>query len=134
MSTSRLCRLNPPGLHPVSAYHHVAEVQGGRTIYISGQIALAPDGSLVGEGDFMAQARQVFRNLEAALAAVDADFGDVAKLTLFFTDRTDLAAFRQVRGEFIHPEQLPAMSAVQVAGLVQDDLLLELEAVAVVAD
>ncbi|MFC6617050.1 RidA family protein [Deinococcus radiophilus] len=88
----------------------------------------------MGEGDFMAQARQVFRNLEAALAAVGADFGDVVKLTLFFTDRTDLAAFRQVRGEFIHPEQLPAMSAVQVAGLVQDDLLLELEAVAVVAD
>ena len=60
--------VNPPELSSPPGYSHVAEVRGGRLVYISGQIALDAQGKLVGKGDLEAQADQVFRNLAAALA------------------------------------------------------------------
>ncbi|GEM49057.1 RidA family protein [Deinococcus cellulosilyticus] len=131
MSETRIERLNPSALHPVQQYSHVVQVTGGRTVYISGQIALDADGNLVGAGDFELQARQVMLNLQAALAAVQMDFRHVVKMTLFLKDRADIVRFRSVRAEFIQEDHLPAMSAVQVASLVREDLLLEMEAIAV---
>src|SRR5258708_9922270 len=71
--------INPPTLSAPPGYTHVVEVTGGRTIYIAGQIALDRNGQVVGAGDFHAQAEQVFKNLQAALAAVAADFTHVVK-------------------------------------------------------
>ena len=126
-------RISPSTLHKATQYSHVVQVTGGRTVYLAGQIALAQDGSLVGAGDFEQQARQVMLNLKAALEAVGLDFTHVAKMTVFLKNRADMAAFRAVREEFIEDRHLPAVSAVQVASLVRDDLLLEIEAVATAA-
>ena len=54
---------NPPGLTKPRGYSHVAVVTGGKTIYIAGQVALNSAGELVGRGDFLTQAEQVFENL-----------------------------------------------------------------------
>jgi 2-iminobutanoate/2-iminopropanoate deaminase len=124
-------RINPAGLSAPNGYTHVVEVTGGRTLYISGQIAVDAKGNLVGAGDFGAQATQVFENLDVALAAGGATFDDVAKLTIFVTDVSQLEAFREVRNRHFR-KVLPASTIVQVVRLVRPELLLEVEAVAVV--
>src|SRR5205823_14473822 len=73
-------RTNPPALSKPTGYTHVVEASGGKTVYISGQIALDKDGNVVGQGDMKAQAEQVFKNLQAALAAAGATFKDVVKM------------------------------------------------------
>lgn len=123
--------LNPPALPKPNGYSHVVAVKGGRTLYISGQIALDPNGALVGAGDLRAQTRQVFENLKAALQAGGGRLEDVVKITVFMTDVSGLPAFREVRDAYF-TQNPPASSLVQVSRLVRPDLLIEIEAVAVV--
>ena len=120
-----------PALGRAPGYSHVAEVHGGRTVYVSGQIAVNAQGDIVGVGDFAVQARQVFENIRVALAAVDLTFDAVVKLTFFLTDFAHLAEMRAVRDEFVNVEAPPASSAVQVSRLVHEALMIEVEAVAV---
>ncbi|MEW2077249.1 RidA family protein [Streptomyces sp. NPDC012403] len=121
----------PDGVAPAAQYTHV--VTGtGRFVAVSGQLALDEDGELVGEGDAGAQARQVFENLRRCLAAAGATFDDVVKLTFFVTDMAHMPAIRAARAEHIPDDRLPAASAVQVAGLVRPEFLMEIEAFAVV--
>jgi len=121
-----------PALGPTPGYSHGAEVRGGRTVYLSGQIAVDAQGHTVGAGDFTAQARQVFENLKVALAAVDLTFDAVVKLTFFLTDFTHLPQMRALRDEYVNTAAPPASSAVQVSALVRPELLIEVEAVAAV--
>ncbi len=123
---------NPPTLHAVRGYSHIAEVTGGKIVYISGQIALDPSGNLVGADDLRAQTEQVFANLKLALEAVGADFRHVAKFTFFVVDASQMQAIRDVRDRYIDTANPPASSAFEVRRLVRDDLLIEVEAVAVV--
>ncbi len=128
---SELTRIAAPdGVAPAAQYSHVV-LGRGRFVAISGQVALDEDGGLVGEGDAEAQARQVFENLRRCLAAAGATFEDVVKLTCFVTDLADLPALRAARAEHIPDDRLPAASAVQVAGLVRPEFLMEVEAFAV---
>ncbi len=64
--------INPPTLATPPGFTHVVQITGGRTVYISGQVAVDQAFRLIGKGDFHAQAQQVFENLKAALAAVGA--------------------------------------------------------------
>ena len=123
--------INPPTLSTPRGYTHVVEARAGRTIYISGQVAWDAGGRVVGEGDFAAQTRQVFENLTTALAAASAGLGDVVKITVFVVDVSQVQTFRSIRDEYFgdHP---PASSLVQVSQLVLPDLLVEVEAIAVV--
>jgi enamine deaminase RidA (YjgF/YER057c/UK114 family) len=125
--------INPPTLAHPTGYTHIVEATGGRTIYISGQVALDPSGNIVGQGDMRAQAQQVFENLHSALQAVGAGFRDVVKLTYFIVDMTQMPVVREVRDQFIHPEQLPASTAVEIRRLAREEFLLEVEATAVLA-
>jgi enamine deaminase RidA (YjgF/YER057c/UK114 family) len=124
--------INPEGMHRPTGYTHVAEVTGGRPVYIAGQVALDPAGELVGPGDIGAQARQVFENLRTALAAAGAGFDQVVKLNIYLVDATQLPAVRQVRDQFVNPARPPASTAVEVRRLVLEELLIEVEAVAIV--
>ncbi|MEU5044194.1 RidA family protein [Streptomyces griseorubiginosus] len=123
----------PDGVAPAAQYSHVV-LGRGRFVAISGQVALDANGELVGEGDAEAQARQVFENLRRCLAAAGASFDDVVKLTYFVTDLEDMPALRAARAEHIPDDRLPAASAVQVAGLVRPEFLMEVEAFAVLAE
>ena len=125
---------NPSTLPTAVGYSQVAEARGGRTIYVAGQVALDTAGRLVGPGDPQAQARQVFANLTSALAVAGATFRDVVKLTYFVTDIGHLPAIREARDQYVDTARPPASSAVEVRRLFRDDVLLEIEAIAVVAD
>ncbi|QTT74317.1 RidA family protein [Streptomyces mobaraensis NBRC 13819 = DSM 40847] len=121
----------PDGVAPARGYSHVV-IGTGRLVAVSGQVAFDEDGRVVGEGDIRAQARQVFENLRRCLAGAGASFGDVVKLTYFLTDVADLPVIREVRDEFVDAGCLPASSAVQVVALFRPELLVEVEALAVV--
>ncbi len=124
--------INPETMHRPTGYTHVVEVTGGHPVYIAGQVALDPTGTLVGPGDIRAQARQVFDNLRMALGAVGATFEQVVKLNYYLVDATHLPVVREVRDQFVNPLRLPASTAVEVRRLFRDDLLIEVEAIAVV--
>jgi len=121
--------VRPDGMPPVNGYSHAVAFQG-RLVAVSGQVPLDADGRLVGRGDPEAQVRQVFTNLEAALAAAGATMDHVVKLTVFLTDMADLAAFRTVRDEYISVDKPPASSLVRVSGLVNPEFRIEVEALA----
>jgi enamine deaminase RidA (YjgF/YER057c/UK114 family) len=123
---------NPETMHRPTGYTHVVEVTSGRPVYIAGQVALDPSGAVVGKGDVRAQARQVFENLRAALEAVGAGFDQVVKLNLYLLDATQLPVVREVRDQYVNTSQPPASTAVEVGRLALDDLLVEVEAVAIV--
>ena len=129
---SELTRIPAPaGVAPAAQYSHVV-LGRGRFVAVSGQVAVDEDGKVVGEGDAVAQARQVFENLRRCLAAAGATFDEVVKLTYFVTDMAHLPAIRAARTAHIPDDRLPAASAVQVAALVQLEFLMEVEAFAVV--
>jgi enamine deaminase RidA (YjgF/YER057c/UK114 family) len=123
---------NPSDLPHPMGYSHVAEVTGGKTIYISGQVALDSAGNLVGPNDLRAQTQQVFANLKTALQAVGADFNSVVKLNFYLLDITQMPIVRDVRDQFINAQNPPTSSAVEVRRLVRDSFLIEIDAVAVV--
>src|SRR5437762_5865602 len=126
-------RTNPPALTKPTGYTHIVEVTGpAKTIYISGQIAFDKDGNIVGAGDMKAQAEQVFKNLEIALNAAGAKFSDVVKMNSYTTDMSKVQAVRDVRTRYFG-DATPASTFVEVKGLVQPELLLEIEVIAVVA-
>jgi len=112
----------------------VVEVRGGRTLYISGQIALDASGNVVGSGDFTAQAKQVFANLKTRLDEAGASFNDVVKLNFYLTDASSLQIVRDVRDIYVNRENPPASTLVVVKQLVRPDLLVEVDAIAVVKD
>jgi enamine deaminase RidA (YjgF/YER057c/UK114 family) len=125
--------VNPPELAAPPGYSHVAEIRGGRIIYIAGQAATDRHGNLVGKGDFEAQADQVFRNLAAALRSVGCTPRQLVKLTVFVRDMTRLASYRSARDRFFAsttPPVAPAITLVEVSRLFGDDFLIEIEAVA----
>lgn len=123
--------VNPTTLPKPAGYTHVVEVSGGRTLYVSGQVAVDNAGAVVGKGDLKAQTRQVFENLKSALAASGATLDHVVKITVFMTDVSEIQAFRDVRDSYF-TKQLPASSLVQVVRLVRPEWMIEIEAVAIV--
>jgi 2-iminobutanoate/2-iminopropanoate deaminase len=112
--------------------HYTDAVRAGGLLFVSGIVPVDDQGRLVGE-DVVAQARQVFRNMELVLKAAGCGFGDVVKVTLFLLDVTNRAAINPVRQEFFG-EARPASTLVEVTALAVPGALLEIEAVAVMPD
>jgi len=127
----KIKRTNPPELSKPTGYTHVVEASGGKTVYISGQIALDKEGKVIGQGDMKAQAEQVFKNLQAALAAAGATFKDVVKMNTYTTDMSQVQAVRDVRARYFG-DVTPASTLVQVVHLARPEFLLEIEVIAVV--
>jgi enamine deaminase RidA (YjgF/YER057c/UK114 family) len=128
--------LNPPGLCPTNGWTHVVTATGGKTIHVSGQVAVDERGQLVGKGDLKAQTEQTFANLAVALKAAGASFRDVVKMTLYVVGlKPELVPLiREVRARYVNRETPPASTLVGVSALVAADWLIEIEAVAVVTD
>ena len=114
----------PAALGP---YSHA--VLSGDTLCTSGQVPLVPEtGALAGD-TIEVQARQVFRNIEAVMAAADMTFENVVKTTVFLTDLTDFPAMNAIYADWF-PSNLPARSCVQVAKL-PAGARMEMEVIAV---
>lgn len=127
--------LDPPSLPPSRGYTQVVEVPAGyRLVFLSGQVPLDSTGALRGKTDFRTQAKQVFDNLRAGLAAAGADFDDVVKLSFYILDVRQLPVLREVRDQYVDLAAPPASTLVQVSRLFRDDVLLEVEAIAAVRE
>ncbi len=106
-------------------------IQVGETVYTSGQVALSADGEIIGPGDVAAQTRAVFDNLRAVLAEAGATMDDVVKILVFLIDMNDFQVFSKIRAEAF-PNKVPASSVVGAPAFAHSDLLIEIEAIAVV--
>jgi enamine deaminase RidA (YjgF/YER057c/UK114 family) len=128
--------LKPEGIAPGTGYSHVVVTSPGKLIFIAGQIARDRQGNLVGKGDLRAQAVQVFENLKTALASAGATFNDVVKINWYIRDfkPESLGALREVRSMYVNKDAPPASTLIGVASLAQDEYLIEVEAVAAIAD
>jgi reactive intermediate/imine deaminase len=130
----RITRSNPTTIAPpIGSYSHAVRVETADCvwIYVSGQIALDAEGTLVGIGDLRAQTEQVFQNLARVLEANGATFEHVVKIQTYFTTLDNLAGSREVRARYL-PAEPPASTAVQVMALVVPDALIEVDVVAAV--
>jgi reactive intermediate/imine deaminase len=112
---------------PISHYTHA--VRAGELLFVSGCVPVDQEGRLVGGDDVVAQARQVFRNIEAVLAAAGATFADVVKVTVYLTNIDERPKINPVRQEFFG-EVRPASTLVEVSGLAIPGAKIEVEAVA----
>ncbi len=123
--------LNPEGLS-AGTYSHVAVVTGGRTIHVSGQVAMDAQGRVVGT-TVEAQAERVLGNLTVALAAAGAGLRHVVKMNTYVRDLTPsrVKAFREIRARHFGDHR-PASTLVGTTALVHEDLMIEIEVVAVV--
>jgi len=131
---SEIRHIRPKGLSNSPTYTHVVAARGAETVYISGQVALDANGNTVGAGDLAAQTDQVMRNLQTALAAAGATFGDVVKITTFVVGYNphDRATIASIRSQYLPADNPPASTLVGVAALASPDWLIEIEAVAVI--
>jgi 2-iminobutanoate/2-iminopropanoate deaminase len=126
--------LNPEGLPPpVGPYSNVVTAGPGRHVFVAGQVALDANGQVVGKGDIVAQTRQVMENLRLALEGAGAGFADVVKVVNYITDVELFPQMAEVRREYL-VEPFPVSTLVEVPALIFPDLLIEIEAIAVVAD
>ena len=107
-------------------------VPAGRMVFASGQVARGVDGALVGRGDIRAQTRKTLENLQAVLAEGGATMDDVVKVTVFVTNLAEhFSTIHEVRSEFFSSDY-PASTLVEISRLVDPDMLIEIEAIAVV--
>jgi enamine deaminase RidA (YjgF/YER057c/UK114 family) len=128
--------MNPGGLPQVDTHHQVSVATGSRLVFLAGQVAWGPDGRTVGVGDLGAQAEQCYRNVATALAAAGATFDDVAKLTIYVVGWDADTLPRLVEGIGRATAALgitasPPVTGLSVHALAGPDLLVEVEAVAV---
>ena len=126
--------INPPGLStpPSSMYNHVVKV--GNTVYIAGQVSRDLEGKTSYAGDVAAQVRQVWANLEVAVTAAGGTLKDIVKTTTYVVGAENLGKVREARLALLASEGRPNSTTLVVAGLADADLMVEVEAIAVLGD
>jgi len=132
---SRIKISNPKGLpKPLGSYSHVARARASEFLFIAGQVAVDTSGKLIGADDFQAQARQVFKNLGAALKSAGAGYSDIVQFTTYLVDSRDIPKLRKFRernyAKFFPEGKYPPNTLLIVDRLVSEDMLLEISAIA----
>jgi 2-iminobutanoate/2-iminopropanoate deaminase len=105
----------------------------GRLVFVSGMTARRPDGSIAGIGDIEAQTRQVCENIKAAVEGAGGTLDDVCRVDVFVRNMEHFDAIHKVRRQYFRPP-LPASTMVEVSKMVSPDYLIEINAIAVIAD
>jgi enamine deaminase RidA (YjgF/YER057c/UK114 family) len=127
-----LQKYGAPGVYDPPGYSQAIKVSGAQTIlFLAGQVAYAPDGSVNHRGDFTGQARQVFGAVKALVEAGGGTLANVVKITTYVTDVRYRPEFRAVRDEFFGSRG-PASTMVEVSALAHPEYLIEVEAIAIV--
>jgi 2-iminobutanoate/2-iminopropanoate deaminase len=113
------------------AFSAGVEAPAGRTVYVSGQVAMDAEGNVVGEGDVAAQTEKVLENVATVLEEAGGSLDSVVKVTVFLTDMGMYDRVHEIRRRHFE-EPYPASSMVEVSALIDPRLLVEIEAVAVI--
>lgn len=117
----------PPVIGP---YSKGIATRGGRMVFVSGQAGRNAEGKIIGP-DVRSQTRQAFENIGAILEAAGGSLEDVVKITTYLTRAEDYKVFNEVRSQVFPSGKYPASSTILVQGLLVKDLLVEVEAIAV---
>ena len=123
--------INPPQMPAPRGYSYAVK-KAGTPVFISGQVAIDGQGQLVGENDAEAQVEQVFRNLRSVVEASGGTLDDVVNLHIYVTDAACRPAVVAARQRHFKEGQYPASTYLVVSALALPQLLVEIEAVAVV--
>jgi len=114
---------------PVGPYNQAIAAKG-EMIFVSGQVALdAKTGSLVGEGDVVAQTKQVMANVEAILNQANLTWENVVKTTIYLTNLSNFSTVNEVYGTYFNADTAPARACIEVSGLPKG-ALVEVECIA----
>src|SRR6202051_4427398 len=121
------------GAHaPKRAYSLAVITEGGKTIWVAGHTGAVDDAGKSLAGDFDAQCRQTFRNIDKTLAESGAKLADLVTMTVFLIDARYTTRMTELRTE-IFGKDFPASAAITVAGFAQPEMMIEIQCVAVVA-
>lgn len=133
---ARIEHIRPEALLAVPSFSQVTTATGGKLVFVSGQVAWDRAGKPQFPGDLEAQTRLTYENVRIALAAAGARFEDVLKFNVYVKnlDTEKWKVISRVRNEVLKAEPRPASTMVGVTSLVYDDLLIEIEAYALVKD
>jgi enamine deaminase RidA (YjgF/YER057c/UK114 family) len=128
--------INPDGLPKPEVYRQMSIATGSRLVFLAGQVARDADGNRVGEGDLAAQVEQAYLNIATALAAAGGSFADVAKLTAYVVDWTPdkmplLGEGVARAAARLGIDPVKPITLLGIAALAEPDLLVEIEATAV---
>jgi enamine deaminase RidA (YjgF/YER057c/UK114 family) len=126
--------INPVTVATPRGYSHAAVIDLGncKMVIMSGQVALDPKGNLVGANDIAKQTEQVFRNIKSIVEAAGGKMDHLVKLGYFSTDVSRISDVRTIRDQFINTKTPPASTLVQVNKLFREDVLIEIEATAII--
>ena len=116
---------------PFEPFHISQGFRVDDLIFLSGQAALNQAGEIVGEGDFDAQAEQVFRNLQQLLEVAGSGLDQVIKVTIYLTDMSNFPRIVELRQKWFS-RPWPADTIVEVSSLALPELMIEIEAIATV--
>lgn len=126
--------VNPPG-PSIPGLSQAMLIEGGRLLVLSGHVPFDSEGKIAGK-DVSAQLDLVFANIAATLKAAGTDFSSVVRLTYYIRDfdQSMLAEIRDVRDRWVNTQCPPASSLIGVAALFHPDVLIEVDAMAVIAE
>ncbi|MBZ5856834.1 RidA family protein [Flavihumibacter profundi] len=110
----------------------IIDLGNSKMVIISGQVPFDSNGNLVGKGDLGKQAEQVFLNIKSIIVDAGGTMDNLVKIGIYMVDISQLQAFRDVRNNFINIKYPPASTLVQVSKLFRDDVLLEVDAMAII--
>jgi enamine deaminase RidA (YjgF/YER057c/UK114 family) len=142
MSTRALCQqdtsivklVNPTTVSTPRGFSQAAIIDLGNSkmVIMSGQVALDPKGQLVGLNDFSKQADQVFLNIKSIVESSGGTMDNLVHLGFYVIDVSNVQALRTIRDKYINTKTPPTSTLVQVSRLFRDDVMVEIEATAVI--